>query len=504
MKINDINKFIILISFVFGFHKANSQVLQADYPAVVNLKKVSMGGNLNQVAGYPEDDTIVINSIKQLVEYAGKDSVNVKMVPGSYNYSDSTLAERIILKTYVDGVPANDYPVSTLLHFSGNHSTYNLEGVVININTILHTAFDSDKIYELFVTGNSNTIRGLFLKDVGDIVPTNSAIMVQVMGNDNTLEEVELFVEGSYPYGYGYLLGKGGGNLVPLHKHSSLLVTGTNTKLLGCKVVTHAFGHGIVMQGAVNTHIEDCYVEGEMRTTDEMLQETDGPAFDVGFQSVYPPGNIEPGQMIALAEDGIRTYADSPLVTTKTSNVTVINCTVKNMRSGYSLEAGGGEKIISGCTAIGTQEKAFGGASNIVITNSKGDAMFGPLLSYRYISDKNSTVELELMASDSIYPPGRLAEINGSNHNITISNFENEERNCDLPIVFGESFNADVKIFRDPTLDMSDLAGATGVSLQNKTGMPVILTERAYNCSVTSNTADVTDQGTNNTVTIVE
>ena len=174
------------------------------------------------------------------------------------------------------------------------------------------------------------------------------------------------------------------------------------------------------MQGAVDTYIQDCYVEGLMRTTDEMLKETSGPAFDVDFRSDYPPGKIEPGQIKALSEDGIRTYPGGAIFGRKTENVTVIDCKVKNMRSGFDLSATSGKVIVNGCEAVGCQEKGYSLPSGGVIKNSRGDAMYGPLLAFPGVDIKDCNVELELVGSTSDFPPARLAEINGSGHRIVL------------------------------------------------------------------------------------
>ena len=398
------------------------------------------------------------------------------------------------------GKPKSDYPISCLLNFSGHNSTYKLNGVIIHLDTKLHRAFDKNKIYEVFVSGKNNTIEGLAVRDVGEDIPIFGTIMMVVMGDNNTISNADLYIHGSSPYGYGNLLGKGANPLVPLHKHSSLLVTGRNTKLLGCKVVTHGFGHGIVMQGAVNTLIKDCYVEGQVRSTDDMLKEISGLAHSVGFKSDYPPGHFIPGQMKALAEDGVRTYPNGSLVGRKTEKVTVINCTVKNMRSGYALSAGLGPTKVSGCTATGCTEKGFSISSNGVIEDSKGDAMYGPLLTFVGKSIKNCRVDLELIDTVSDYPPKRLVEINGKGHKIKILNYQGQRRPQDAPIVFGESFWADVHKFRQPNADPGEFSGADGVKLINHTGMPIVFGKFSMNCKVMTNGEALKDFGQGNIV----
>lgn len=440
-----------------------------------------------------------INSLVELIELVSKDNVVIKMKPGIYNFNDSTLSQSLIIKKYnKEGVPVSDYPITALINFSGSNSIYLLDGVTINIDTELLRSYGNNHIFEIFVSGNNNQIKGLKVKSIGNEVPIRGAVMMHVMGDNNTIANTDLFVQGSYPYGYGHLLGKGTKPIVKPYKHSSLLVSGKNTKLMACKVVTHAFGHGIVMQGAYNTYIENCYVEGKMRSTDDMLAETSGPAFDVGFKSDYPPGKILPDEIKALSEDGVRTYPYGYLVGRKTEGVTVVNTIVKNMRSGFDLSAHQSPTTIKGCTAIGCQEKGYSVSKNAIIRDSKGDAKYGPLISFHGNNTENCNVELELINTVGEYPVGRLAEINGTGHKIKLKNHQNLKRSENASIVFGESFWSDVHKYRQPNTNPEAFSGAYNITLINETGMPIVFKELSKDCKVISNGELLKDSGTNN------
>lgn len=441
---------------------------------------------------------ILVENLQDFYQYLSKDDVVVKLKPGHYRIEDANFSKTLVLKKYKDEKPTLDYPISALLHFSGNNSRYVLDDVIITIDTKLHTAFGKNHIFEIFVSGNHNTIEGLEVEDGGHITPIRGAIMMHVMGNGNTILNTKLHIQGSYPYGYGHLLGKGVNPIVKPQKHSSLLVSGKDTKLIGCKVITRGFGHGIVMQGAVNTFIKDCYVEGAMRSTNAMLAETSGPAFDTGFKSDYPPGTILPNEMKALSEDGVRSYPYGYLVGRKTKDITVVNTTVKNMRSGFDLSAHVGKTLINGCTAIGCQEKGYSVSKNTIIKNSKGDAKYGPLLSFHGNATENCIVELELINTVSAYPVERLAEINGTGHNITIKNYQNEVRSIKSNIVFGESFWSDVHKYRNPDANPKAFSGAYNITLNNETGMPIVFETLSANCKVISNGELLEDLGTDN------
>ncbi|MDN3663836.1 hypothetical protein ACFFU1_14700 [Algibacter miyuki] len=434
-------------------------------------------------------NVVLVENLKDFTQYLSMDDVTVRLKPGSYKVSDTSFSETAILKRYQGENKTSDFPIASIFNFSGSNNRFILDGVVIHIDSKLHTAFGNRQIFEIFVTGNNNTIEGLEVYDEAHEheAPSRAAIMMHVMGDGNSIVNTTLHIKGSYPYGYGHLLGKGTRTIVKPRKHSSLLVTGKDTKLIGCNVITRGFGHGIVMQGAVNTLIKDCYVEGEMRATDAMLAETSGPAFDTGFKSDYPPGDILPNEIKSLSEDGVRSYPYGYFVGRKTENITIINTTVKNMRSGFDLSAHVGRTLIDGCTALGCQEKGYSVSKNAVIKNSKGDAKYGPLLSFHNNNTENCTVELGLINTVSEFPVHRLAEINGTGHKITLKNHKSESRSIASPIVFGESFWSDVHKYRQPNTDPKAFSGAYNITLINETGMPVVFKELTSDCKVTSN-----------------
>ena len=92
-------------------------------------------------------------------------------------------------------------------------------------------------------------------------------------GSDNLLEGFHMTIRGSYPYGYGDAFGKGGGPVIGHRKHSALLVRGESNHVKNCTLIHRSYGHAIFMQAASNPIIEGCYIEGEMRSTDDMLAE---------------------------------------------------------------------------------------------------------------------------------------------------------------------------------------------------------------------------------------
>ena len=196
-----------------------------------------------------------------------------------------------------------------------------------------------------------------------------------------------LHVCGSFPYGYGDLFGKGGPDIIGPLKKSGVHIAGNGTTVSGCKLYMRSFGHGYYIQeDAENVHFEDCYVEGVMRPTDEMLAETSGPAFKVGF----------------------RTYGQH-------KNLSFKNCTAKNMRGGFELRSKTGVQL-ENCTAIGN-ERGFWISTDAVLRNCRGDAQYGPLL---FVEGDNASVELELLPAESPMNVHALATIQGQGDNVTI------------------------------------------------------------------------------------
>lgn len=201
--------------------------------------------------------------------------------------------------------------------------------------------------------------------------------------------------------------------------------------------------------------------------------------------------------MKSLSEDGIRAYPAGGLNARRTQGIMVVNCTVKNMRSGFDFSASLPPVKIVESTALGCQEKGFSLNSGGVIEKSKGDALYGPLITFIDKNIKNCKVDLELINTVSEYDVPRVAEINGLGHHITIRNYKNKKRSIQSPIVFGESFWADVHRYRDSSKAHGTYGGAENIKLFNYTGMPVKLNDLSVNCLVTNSekTKKVTNAG---------
>ena len=440
--------------------------------------------NLSQVSAQVVK---TISSVAELATVASLSDQAVTMQAGVYDLGDYLTPANIDSKT-----PVDQYDRKAMMRFSGSNNTFDFTGVTINIPTSLLTYIGRG--IEFHLTGSNINFKGLTLTCTGNSTPSGPGVtLMTVTGDYITLEDVTLNVAGSSPYGYGDVLGKGGTNLVGMKKHSGMIIEGLDCKFLGCSVYSKAFGHLIAIQGGRNVYFEDCHVEGATRTTDAMLAETSGPAFGVNFASVWPNYDgenvIPPGYTKCLSEDGYRTYG-SGATGVNTAGVTLVNCTANKARVGFALEYGG-PILIQNCEATGCE----GGynVTDATIENSRGDAVNGPLL---YLTGgSNSKIELALMSTLPTTTLHAIATIVGSNHNVTFTKWENQTRTQDHKILLGGTRPTAVNPFSP-----LGTGSASGITLNNCTGMPIEVYSSVSASTVNSN-GTVVNNGSNNTIT---
>lgn len=398
-----------------------------------------------------------ISSLAELAQAAAQSGQKVKLKPGMYRMIDF-----IPLNSIKERQKRQEWQ---FLSFSGNNNTFDLSGVTIEFDTALrgalHAPIHTD---EFLIKGSNNTLKGLTITNIGNGIVMGGAV-IGVTGSGNTLRDCTVRVQGSAPYGYGDLFGKGG------HKHSGVHITGNGTHLIGCKVFTRAFGHAFYLQeDCADCAFEDCYAEGVMRRTEDILAETSGMAFDRKFRTEMKnrsgEARILPGYMKALSEDGFRTYGTH-------KNLSFKNCTAKNMRGGFELRTKTAPRL-EGCTAIGC-ERAFWVSTGAVVTKCQGDAQFGPLL---YVEGDNATVDVKLLPNEADkVMVHAIAAIYGSGNKITLS--AKGERVHELPILVG---------FGPPGMGENMAAHSVkdtrGLVLRNETSMPVMIGAKAEKCQI--------------------
>ena len=431
-----------------------------------------------------------ITSVAELATAASNSNQNIVMEPGVYQMEDY-LTPEVIENTVPD---ANNR--HAMIEFSGSNNNFDLTGVTIEINSELLNDYGT-RIIELYVTGNFVNIKGLTVTDIGNSAPSSPGMQsVTIAGENNIMEDVTLNINGSYPYGYGDLLGKGDGNLVTLRKHSGLLVEGLNITIKGCSIYSQAFGHLFFIQGGRNVVFEDCHAESTTRTTDDMLAETSGPAFDRDFAAVYTnyEGNkvITPGYTKSLSEVGYRSYGAGGVDGHTTGAITLINCVAKNTRSGFAFTRYGGDVLMQNCEATGCE--AGYQVEEVTIENSRGDAVNGPLL---YLNGGASTVELALMENVATTTLHAIATIGGNNHNVTLKKWNDVTRPQVHSILLGATRPSGANPF-SPLGSTS----TSGTVLNTCTDMPVEILSTVSSC-VINTSGTVTDNGTGNTINTV-
>ena len=432
-----------------------------------------------------QDKTITVSSLAELAAAAAGDGRHVIMTPGVYRMADY-LTDELLGKIGKSLARSQPRPPVPMLVLGGKDNRFDLRGVTIEIDTTLYKKLAQGGYTRcIIISGKGNHIDGLEIRNTGPNDGSGGNIL-SVQGDDNTLENVTLHVHGSFPWGYGDLLGKGGPNLVPLRKQSGIQVLGNRTLLKRCKVFSKAFGHCFYIQAGDGIRIEDCHAEGSVRATTDMLADTSGPAIEQGFRSVYRNRDgrftITPGYMKSLSEDGFRTYSGA-------GSVTLVNCTAVNTRAGFEIGARNDAMTktrIENCVARGC-ERAYLIGSHTVVRSSKGDITHGPLLYLR--GGIESDVELEMIGD----PPKSLvhviATIAGENHRVRLTAPPSSGRFPSLPILvgFGMPAHAEMASATAP-------AAAERIELINQIGFATIIKgEQVRNSKITSTGRTIDD-----------
>ncbi|WP_406683211.1 hypothetical protein N1F78_11020 [Seonamhaeicola sp. MEBiC1930] len=426
------------------------------------------------------NEFITVNTLTEFKKYLDKDNVNVKLESGNYQIDD---AKKI-----------------RFIEVTGNNSHYDLTGVRIMVDTKLFSRKDLEKSNDgnsmycvIEISGKDTTFEGLYIETYGDKPGMQSKNKIfNVVGENIVLKNVEVRTAGSNPYGYGSLFGLGGGDV---RKMNGIRIgyPAKNVKLIGCSVHMRAMGHAIFLQGAEDTVIEDCHVDGLLRTTDAILAETSGYMFDKAFFAKKPkhkhkPGYVEgtiigldgkiiPGEIISLSEDGIRMYPEYNGHQTK--NTTIKNCTVFQMRRGICTGLNrSGDKVID-CVVRDCVATGFNVGNNDTIVNCSANAKFAEAFGVPYTNAKNAYVEMNILDSRNGMANNLLAKINGSEHHVSIKttddNFIPENMAIKLSVWEGYgNFNSKAKMY------------ATNIKLENNTFSKVLLYEGAKDLQVNS------------------
>ena len=435
------------------------------------------------IGGYAQTTVTSLSGLRDAVQNSNQ---QITLVSGEYQWESLPEESRVI-------------------DCSGSDNTIDLTGVriLVRVGSIREAYFN--------MSGNNNVLRNGIVEDyyqsgleeVTDFSAynndrTNLAYglkgdpIMSITGDGNLVEGLEMIVKGSFPYGYGSQYGIGAVNTFGLSKRCGILITGIDgggvgNTLDGVTMHHYAFGHGIFMQnGATETVIKNCYIEGRMRQSDDIYNDTE--TYDLPYLTDYkfPTGDDwrtlpfiesydiprdENSVVYPLSEDGIRAYND-------TGSVIVENCTVKQMRGGIRLYLAS-SATVTNSVAIDCGNTNYNMPADGSITGSSGNFSFAPLSDFR-LSRSRQNIEMTILPSANAIGTHNLADVLGNNHNI----------------VFHRSPGP-----LDDDEERSIVVSGSNSTIVNETEYSIILESTASGNTIIS-CGDVTDNGSDNNITL--
>jgi hypothetical protein len=486
--------------------------LESPYPeteaAIEDYRETLIDESFDRAGHSPEaSNPIRISSLEELQEYALRGDVHVKLEPGVYEVNEHNFGGLVQRWRWADGTTLYRDAYNMFL-FARDNAYYDLRGVTIRFDARPFDDVPDIKNNGLFlIRGNDNIIRGLEIDTINKRTGVNShpygidGWRYWTSGADNVLNwDISITTGGSYPYGVGNLLGKGADDIAPggKSKTAGFSNSGIDVYWIDCSLDANHFGH--IMTLNANPVWINCTFTGERRTTDEILQDKNGAAAAVDYESYWTGNKIRPCRSIAMTEDTFRTYNE--YVAPK-----VLSCQIEKARSGFDLvSTGGGHansgafisnttfldtsvavRPVQGTTLSGVRANlgpGYGGALWIrgAHSNVTGDLTILPSPTEECPGGgtvlHNETITHYGMASDA-------ALIGGEDHDLT---FKQSAPDLQLPepkpIIIGQWKQADY---------------ADNVTLDNQTDLPVVLREDASDCDVTTDGL-VQDRGFGNVI----
>lgn len=418
-------------------------------PSIVAASPAKTGQRAANKTQTAKDNVEVLSSLDDLRSAAARDGVRARLKPGVYT---------------LDQADSHHF-----LRFTGRDSRFDLRGVTLRVDTALFSRFGvppkglNNFYCVIDLVGDRTELTGLKIETFGNQPGIQSKNkIVNVTGSGAVLRDVDITTAGSSPWGYGSLFGISGG---VVRKMNGIRVgwPAVGAKIIGCRVHMRAMGHALFVQGASDTLIEDCHVDGLLRPTEEILAETSGLAFDRGFKTsgrdyvegvrVGPDGAILPGEIVSLSEDGIRLYDKFNGV--PTGPTTIRRCTVVRMRRGICTGISPGADTVSDCEARDCVAAGFNIGTGDTLENCRADAKYSEALSCPYRSSKNASVELTILDSRGGLANDLLAVINGSGHQVRLGTLESAHVPASLEIATGSRRGyAFYQKTMDPALDL--------------------------------------------------
>ena len=276
-------------------------------------------------------------------------------------------------------------PLSKQSHIfavNGNGNHFDLRGVVFETTVSLQSKLAGGAhVADCWhINGAGNTFEGGYFRNVTDMPYPKYRVAeneFEICNDGNTFLDCTFVIRGSVPYGYTDYYGKGGPNFGRLNKHSFMsIMHANNTTLKGCRVYQQSFGHCVHLHTVDGVLIENCFLSGALRPTNDIYRETVGRAVEYDFNVMYRGKRPIPrDQVIPLTEDGVRSYEN-------VKNVTVVDTTVECMRGCFQLLCIG-DVTLDNVTVRYAGDFSFdvssGDKGRVVMKDCRSDAAFSPL-----------------------------------------------------------------------------------------------------------------------------
>jgi hypothetical protein len=362
------------------------------------------------------DGFLVVDSLEAVRAHAAESAAKVRLKPGTYRLERASARHFITL--------------------SGAGSHWDFHGVKLEVDNALfrQPLPEPDRANNFYcalaITGDRIVLEGLAAENIGP--PDRGGLqsknkIISISGSGVVLRDIEITTHGSSPWGYGSLFGISSGDV---RKMNGIRIgaPARGVTLQRCRVHMRAMGHGIFVQGAADTTIEDCEVDGLLRPTNEILAETSGYAFAKKFTTgghdyiegvrVGAGGKILPDEMIALSEDGIRLY--DRFDGHDTGRTTIRRCRVTRMRRGICVGLGPGADTVSDCEVRECVAAGYNLGAGDVLERCRADAKFSEALCVPYPGARDVRAELEILDSRGGLANDLLAVLNGRDHRVRL------------------------------------------------------------------------------------
>lgn len=440
--------------------------------------------------------TVKVDSLDALRDVIGKSNQQIILAPGKYKVNDrrgfrfsGSNNDVNLFGAYIE-VPMEVASGRTLFRLTGDH-------IIIRGGTLEDTYPDGKTKVTDFGEYNQNNKYGKMNE-------------VTVDGDDNRLEGMKMTIRGSFPYGYGNMYGIGAGSVVGLRKHCGIQIKGDRAVIDGCDVKIEAFGHAIYVQGGDRTTVRNTVVEGVLRPSNDCYNETDNGdlARRFKYQLQWPEEvrglPIPRDHMINCTEDGIRAYKGA-------GHMIVENCIVRKTRGGIKLYMAKSAKVTN-CKVLDCVVQGYSLPSRGVISNSIGNAAYGPMLYVHGDNHSNQSIDLKVLPAPHSLGDHPLAAIKGRGHQIKFTRVGKDVKETWRPIIVGYPMRFDFLSVDYPDVPKGHEAHfkkyapktykASNITIYNGTAHPVVIGKLSEENTIISHGA-VRDDGVDNTVKLL-